>query len=140
VATCPRCNGLVAATAAACPHCEAYLLEWDPVSGRLSPRSDPPDTDADAPAAPVVFGPRRRAPALGNNIRLTVLRAACAIGMALHGLLVLVQLVDPTLVLLAWIALWLPLDGLWRSTRPSPYSRARRNPDFAPPDTRPPRE
>lgn len=115
---CPRCRGPVAETTAVCPHCEAYLLEWDPIRGRLGPQAtESQPAGEERTARPPVFGDHRHPEPLDAHRSLTALRWLCAVGMAVHALLVLVRLVDPTLTLLAWIVLWLPLDAFWRSTR-----------------------
>lgn len=103
---------------AVCPHCEAYLLEWDPVRGRLGPRPAASESAARRAegARPPIFGEHRAPATLDTHRSLTVFRWLCAGGMALHALLVLIQLVEPTLMLVAWIVLWLPLDAFWRST------------------------
>ena len=113
---CPQCGGPVAETTAVCPHCDAYLLAWDPVRGRLGPGTDADPAPARGERQPI-FGEHRSAPALDSHRSLSALRMLCGVGMAVHGLAVLTRLVDPSLTLLAWLVLWLPLDSFWRSTR-----------------------
>lgn len=120
MSACPRCDGPVGETTAVCPHCDLYLLEWDPKRGRLgtAPPEARPGRPPGSPAQrPGLFGVHGRPPVIDTHTSLTVLRALCGVGMALHGLLVLARLVEPTLALLAWIAVWLPVDAFWRSTR-----------------------
>ncbi len=119
---CPRCRGPVAETTAVCPHCEAYLLEWDPIRGRLGPTTEAQSSPqaargGDADARPPIFGEHRAPTTLDTHRSLGALRWLCGVGMALHALLVLIRLVEPGLTLLAWVVLWLPLDAFWRSTR-----------------------
>ncbi|MCA9539022.1 MAG: hypothetical protein KC620_09035 [Myxococcales bacterium] len=103
-AVCPRCQGTVSATAALCPHCNLYLLDWDARRGALGP----------APASKPAARPRIR---LGLAGWLRVARLLVGSGMVVHGLLVLLQLVEGTATLLAWVVLWLPLDALCRASR-----------------------
>lgn len=104
---CPRCRGAVAETAAICPHCGTYLLDW----------SAPIEADP-APARP----PRHRlrlARPIDTHTSLAALRMIVGVAMAVHALLVVARLLDDPRLLIAWIALWLPIDGFWRSTRPT---------------------
>lgn len=142
MASCPRCGGEVSPTAAICPHCNTYLLEWDRATGRLGPTPGPEDEIAGrpdppgAPADPSDVGATRersadrgarpiRGPIFGQHppparplsvfATLTVLRLLVAVSMAVHGALLLMQLASDPLLLLGWVAIWLPLDAYWRS-------------------------
>lgn len=115
---CPRCRGAVAETAAICPHCGTYLLDWSsPIEVDSTPSQPPPNTPPHTPQRRPWRRPRLARP-IDTHTTLAALRLVVGVAMAVHALLVVARLLDDPRLLIAWIALWLPLDGFWRSTRP----------------------
>ena len=114
--TCPRCRAEIAATAATCARCGAWLIDWTGgrSAGQAPGQSSPPALTRPT-AAPGRWRPLRAA--IDTPTTLAALRLIVAIGMAVHGLAVITRLAEDPLPLLGWLALWLPLDAYWRAHR-----------------------
>lgn len=119
LSTCPRCRAEIAATAATCARCGAWLIDW--TGGRMAGQ---PPGKSPGPQPPTLTRPtaapgrwRTLRAAIDTPTTLAALRLIVAIGMAVHGLAVITRLAEDPLPLLGWLALWLPLDAYWRAYR-----------------------